>query len=240
MIRREVNPESIVQKQIKQNNDQIETLNLTLSSETETGYGTRSKEIIAQIANLKRENERLRGTLKTTSISKRSLEKDHFGLLGRIYGIPGNRAMIYVFGAAVVMLYIGLMITSPDSFDKPVQVAGNLREVSKVDPEVSEVVPEVAEVVSEVAPSEPDPVSEPVETKPEIVTYAEALLDNPNKLNGDGKISKLTGIDLKQCARYRRMISERTINDRPIIESRQGYSAANFPKEVILKRLMEG
>jgi hypothetical protein len=33
-----------------------------------------------------------------------------------VLGMPGNRIMIFVFGVAVFMLYVGLIITSPDSF----------------------------------------------------------------------------------------------------------------------------
>lgn len=202
-------------ERLKQVNKRIETLNRYLDAESKTGYGSRSKEVMNQLSQLTIEQEKLTSKLQKTSLTKKSIEKDRFGLLGMIYGIPGNRVMIFIFGAAVFMIYLGLIVTSPDGSSLKTE-------------------PEVLYKKEEVTQKSHCEV-------PEVVRYVEALIgDNPNKLNGNETISKRTKIGLKKCAEYRDKIKRMVIDGRPAIETKQGWSFANFPMEVIVERLREG
>jgi hypothetical protein len=138
----------LTKTKLSQVNQRIEALNRYLEKESETGYGTRSKDVMYKLSELTNEQDRLTRRLQNTALSKNNLEKDRFGFLGMVLGMPGNRIMIFVFGVAVFMLYVGLIITSPDSFGNVTQkVTGDIKVKSKNVTSVTQAVTNVTKCV---------------------------------------------------------------------------------------------
>ena len=87
----------------------IDNLNLQLTKEAETGYGRRSKAIMAQLDKLNRE----RVTLQESFI-KQVVTRNVFKSLEDVAGVPANRLKVIIFSTSIIMLCLILIITSWD------------------------------------------------------------------------------------------------------------------------------
>ena len=110
-INRALEDRIAIQNQIKSNNDLIATLNKSLETEAETGFGRRSEAIMARIDNLKKDNEELKTKLDNTIAPEESVTG--FSALSRVTGISSNWLVITSFGALVLFVYTGLIVLNP-------------------------------------------------------------------------------------------------------------------------------
>lgn len=66
--------------------------------------------------------------------------------------------------------------------------------------------------------------------------YIEALYDvTGNRLNSDKKISEKTKLTMKECKKFRKMLSTKKFGDNHLLEYGRGFSKSTFTKEEVLK-----
>ncbi|MGE5559390.1 MAG: hypothetical protein ACM3WV_12415 [Bacillota bacterium] len=109
-----VTGQETVKTRLKQIDATIKNLNLQMETEAVTGFGERSKAIIAEIKELTAEQKVLMDNLRSTPAQKINLTKDVFASLGAVLRVPGNSLKIIIFGVSVLMLYLGLILTAWD------------------------------------------------------------------------------------------------------------------------------
>jgi hypothetical protein len=95
--------------QWEQNNAQLEILHQHLLTESKTGYGRQSREIMEEIKLLEREQRELEEWFAT---KKPIINK--FTALSTVLGLSAELLKALSFGVAIGLLYVGLTITNPD------------------------------------------------------------------------------------------------------------------------------
>lgn len=95
-----------------QNADIIGSLNKQLSTEADTGFGARSRAIMDEIARLQAEQAALEASFE---VAETEVEIDTFAALAELFGIPAEKLKLFVFGTAVMFIYLGLMLTNPET-----------------------------------------------------------------------------------------------------------------------------
>jgi hypothetical protein len=202
---------TINRQRLTQINQTVKALNAQLTKEAGTGYGPRSQNILTKIEALTNEQKQIESSFSAPWRSK-NVPKNIFGSLGQVFGIPANILKIFIFGTSVLMLYLGLILTSWD-----VRIEVNIQ----------------AEKTSSV-----NVTSEKIcinENKQELSTFIDALFEGTKRrLNGNDPISKKTGLPFEKCVRFRELLGSLIIKDLPAINIVQGASTANYPKEIIL------
>lgn len=96
----------------EQNNKLLDTYNKQLEFEAATGRGRNSKEIEAKIEALKAEQSILEASFE---VAETEVEVDTFAALAELFGIPAEKLKLFVFGTAVMFIYLGLMLTNPET-----------------------------------------------------------------------------------------------------------------------------
>lgn len=104
--------ESTERQKWEQNNILIESLNKQLLTESKTGYGSRSKEVMEQIGQLKAEQAELEAKFRQVTTSPQQEIVDVFGALADTFGLPANTLKIFVFGTVIMFIYLGLTLTN--------------------------------------------------------------------------------------------------------------------------------
>lgn len=106
--------ESFKLQQWEQNNRLIETLTGSLAVETATGYGSRSKEIYANLEALKAAQKELEADLReAVTSSSTNGAVNIFGLMAEVIGIPANVLKLTSFGVLTMFVFAGLVILNP-------------------------------------------------------------------------------------------------------------------------------
>jgi len=140
--------------------------------------------------------------------------KDMFKNLSKtLWDIPKNFLILLMFGLALSLVYIGLMLN-------PWEIT--LEEESKTSQKVSEEVPETL----------PD-------SKRELLTVIDALFKGKKDgLNGVDKVAEITGMDRERCIELRNYLNRLKMGDDTAITIRQGGATPNYSKEEIVERVL--
>jgi predicted secreted protein len=217
------------QKRLTQIDQTIDSLNRQLAAESDTGYGSRSQAIIAELKKQNAERQKLQKTFQNVSEKSANVPKNVFRSLEDVFGVPENIIKVLLFGISTAMLYLGLILTSwnvsPDDSS-----AATVPKAARESASAQEIItqPVTAQHTQE---PEPDPDWE-------MIKFIEGLFDGiRRRLNGNQKISDLTGISPERCTVLRERLRELKINGQPAFTMAQGASVANFPKEVILSTI---
>jgi hypothetical protein len=227
--------ETINRQKLLQINQTIDNLNRQLVSESKTGYGARSKDIMEQLDKLSAEQSELQKSFSETSGKVLKVSKNVFGSLGKVLGVPTNFLKVVIFGTSIAMLCLILIITSwdikidTDTVGKPT----TQREVSAAmaKEEAVTVREDVADAVGREAPLAESGAND----KTELITYVNAAIRGTGKLNGNERVAEQTGLPLGKCEEIKNWLIEQGL-----IRKGQGASVANFPKEIILEKVQVG
>jgi hypothetical protein len=87
----------------------LDILNEQLKTETKTGYGPQSRELMAQINSLASEQKNLTHSVKQ---SNEKIKVDMFSALSSVFGWGANTFKIIIFGTLIAMLYLGQILTA--------------------------------------------------------------------------------------------------------------------------------
>lgn len=161
----------------------INNLNAQLLTESKSGYGQRSQLIMDEMKRLTTEEISLQRQFETVPQSQKAVTKDLFKVMGDLYKIPGNVLKLLIFSISVLMVYVGLVMTSWDlSFVKGHDELGvkdktRVQEETPVEPELNVVETVVAEPLQDLAVVPPLPASD-----------LNKLADDPGELAKLGKI----------------------------------------------------
>lgn len=101
-------------QRLGQINSTIINLNAQLATESKSGYGKKSQLIMDEIKKLTAEQTSLQSQFQNTAVVNTPNTKDLFKILGDVFKIPGSIFKIIIFGISVLMVYVGLIITSWD------------------------------------------------------------------------------------------------------------------------------
>lgn len=121
--------ETVKAKRLEQINATIDNLNRQLQAESETGYGSRSKQIMEQLERWTGEQTRLQDSLSTSTVTIAKVSRDVFRSLGDVTGIPADLLKIIIFSTSIAMLCLVLIITS---WDLPDHVTASVTAVTPV------------------------------------------------------------------------------------------------------------
>jgi hypothetical protein len=238
--------DTINRQKLLQINQTIDNLNRQLAAESKTGYGARSKAIMEQLDKLSVEQFKLQKSFSETSgqTSKTlKVQKNVFGSLGKVLGVPANFLKVVIFGTSIAMLCLILIITSwdikidTDTVSKPVAATRREAAAATADPvedKSSAVMADISDVVdmADTAGQEAPLTESTDKGKRELITYVNAAIRGTGKLNGNERVAEQTGIPLEKCDRFKGWLIEQEL-----VKKGQGASAANFPKSVILEKV---
>lgn len=212
------------QARLNQISGTLAALNAQLNTEAGTGYGRNSREVAERIDKLSEEQKNLLESLENLPEVSENVSGT-FAALEKVYGIPSGKLIMYLFGACVAMLYLGMVLTS-GAWDRK---------------EANQPVEAPAPVAVTVEEPKEEPKPEPTQEQKELVKFVEALFDTTRKnLNGDARVSERTGIPPERCAYYRDYLSRFTIRGKPAIDKRQGVSLPNYSKDTVIKHILGG
>lgn len=115
ILRRQEIVESSNINRINQIDREIETLNLHLEKEAETGFGRRSESITKRMDELKKEREtlveRFNETSGTSQVKDATTVKNSFQGLAEAFRVSENFLQLIVFETIMAIIYIGLYVT---------------------------------------------------------------------------------------------------------------------------------
>ena len=112
ILRRQEIVESSNINRINQIDREIETLNLHLEKEAETGFGRRSESIARRIDELRKERETLIQSFEESSqVADAKVVKNSFRALADAFGSSENFLQLIVFETIMAIIYIGLYVT---------------------------------------------------------------------------------------------------------------------------------
>lgn len=225
-------------ERLKEISDELKAWNIQLATEGKTGYGDNSKEIKEEIRKLKEERAKIETeNRKSFTVRQEAVKSavNSFEVLSKKLGVNRDNLETLVFGIAVIMLYVFIIILTEGEFAK--KPASN-QAATTGETLTGEMVsgkallgdsPEPAEVLSD----------GPETAKKELLTFTEALFNDSRKLNGIQITSLKTGIPPERCNDYRKYLDELQINGVPVINKKQGGSIANFPKGELLEYIRQ-
>jgi hypothetical protein len=101
-------------QRLTQINSTIKNLNAQLEAESKSGYGQRSQMIMDELKQLTKEQAAIQKRFKTSPPPKTTGSKDLFQVMGDVFKIPGNVFKLAIFSICVLMVYVGLIMTSWD------------------------------------------------------------------------------------------------------------------------------
>lgn len=101
-------------QRLTQINSTIKNLNAQLEAESKSGYGQRSQMIMDELKELTKEQATIQKHFKASPPPKAAVSKDLFQVMGDVFGIPGNVFKLLIFSISVLMVYVGLIMTSWD------------------------------------------------------------------------------------------------------------------------------
>ena len=209
---------------ITQINETLAVLNQQLATEATTGYGKRSETIMNRVDKLTQERKKLQNTLVKVSKSSGKVPKNVFGSLAKVFSIPENILKVLIFGTSVLMLYLGLVLTSWNiQIEKPIETKDTNIPVKEIEEKVNK--PQIIGIRTTIKSKE----------KEELLQYVDVAIRESKALNGNQRISELTGIPVERCIWLRDKLSRYEINGVPLIRTVQGASVANYPKEKIVE-----
>ena len=218
---------------------EMDALTVQLKTEGMTGYGQNSKIITARMDALKAERQEFQQNNSESLTVKEKMIKsavNSFEVLSNNLGIPPNRLKIFIFGIAVVMLQVIIVLTS---WNGEVERRNPNRKFSpavrkdKIPYGVGGKV-----LLESASPGNSSGTkstgSGPKTLDNELFRFTEALFNDTKKLNGDPVVALKTGIPPERCAKYRQYLSSLRIGAKTAIFKTQGGSVANFPKGDLL------
>lgn len=187
----------------------LNALNKQLETEASTGYGSRSRAIMAKVDELTREREKLQESLANDPKSSGEIPKNVFRSLAEVFRIPENILKILIFGTSVAMLYLGLILTSWD--------------IKTGEPEEPTVTGQVVNSLPEETATEAEYQSNIDASTQELLKFIGAMYqpNGSNTLYGDSVISKNIGMPLQKCAKYKKLLSKINVNGKPLVVRRK-------------------
>lgn len=200
----------ILQRQLRTNQDALDTYNLQMAKEAETGYGTRSAKVTKEYNKLLAEQKELLEQLREVAEKKNALQSNLFYGLSKylrpIINISPNTLQFIMFMALFLTIYLGLIFTSWD-----------------VTPQNK--APKSSEKVSQSSKKVPE----------ELQRFVDASIRDTLRVNSPQKVSEMTGIPEEKCKEYRAFLDALGV-----IETQPGASRVKYPKDVVMKKVLKG
>jgi hypothetical protein len=222
-------------KRLTQIDQTIDSLNRQLAAEADTGYGTRSQAIIAELKKQNAERRKLQKTFQNDSEKPPNVPKNVFRSLEDVFGVPENILKVLLFGISTAMLYLGLILTSWNVSPDDSEGDG----ASKAARESASAQEIITQPVTDQYIQEPEPPSIPsvpsiTEDKEDFITYIQAAIRDTGKLNGNERVAEQTGLPLEKCDRFKNWLI-----GQGLVKKMQGASVVNISKEAILRTIGE-
>ena len=218
----------ILQRQLRTNQDALDTYNLQMAKEAETGYGTRSAKVTEEYNKLLAEQKELLEQLRKVSEKKNAMQSNLFYGLSKylrpIIDIPPDTLQFVMFMALFLTIYLGLIFTSWD-----VTPQNKVPESSEQVSQSSEEVLQSSEKVLESSQKVLDEESQ------ELLKFVDASIRDSLRVNSPQRVAKLTGIPEERCKEYRAYLDELGV-----IETGRGASMVKYPKDVVMKKVLKG
>mgnify|MGYP001205037928 CR=1 FL=1 len=123
--------EDTIKQQIERNEQQIETLNKHLLTESETGYGRQSEKIIDEIKRLKDEQTELINKLNTSAPPEET-QDTYRDMAKVIKRFSADTLKLLSFGVLALFVFSGLIILNPDYLGKLWDVTDDVTGVTSV------------------------------------------------------------------------------------------------------------
>lgn len=200
----------ILQRQLRTNQDALDTYNLQMAKEAETGYGTRSAKVTKEYNKLLAEQKELLEQLREVAEKKNALQSNLFYGLSKylrpIINISPNTLQFIMFMALFLTIYLGLIFTSWD-----VTPQNKVQKSSEKVSQSSKKVPE------------------------ELQRFVDASIRDTLRVNSPQKVSEMTGIPEEKCKEYRAFLDALGV-----IETQPGASRVKYPKDVVMKKVLKG
>lgn len=243
------------------NRQTILALNRQLEFEAETGYGSRSRAIMEQLNKLRDEQKELQAELfKVPEKKVKKVQRNSFGSLAEVLSsfidMTEDLLKLIVFSTTILMLYLGLILTSWDieiedgrenrdsredgkkgsggerrkrGAGKKKEKEGAGEETKKESLEESLKQSSFKSFVRKVLEKSS------FKSSNELERFIDASIRDTGILNSARRVNMLTGIPIDRCNEYRKRLDEMKIEGTPVVETVQGGSRANFEKEEILE-----
>lgn len=105
--------DTMAREQYNRNNELISSLNLQMTTEAKTGFGSNSRAILAEINRLKEEQALLIGQMNQKK-GQTGTPVDSFSALSELLGVKANILALIIFGSLILFVYVGLTVCNPD------------------------------------------------------------------------------------------------------------------------------
>ena len=199
----------ILQRQLRTNQDALDTYNLQMAKEAETGYGTRSAKVTEEYNKLLAEQKELLEQLREVAEKKNALQSNLFYGLSKylrpIINTSPNTLQFIMFMALFLTIYLGLIFTSWD-----VTPQNKVQKSSEKVLQSSKKVPE------------------------ELQRFVDASIRDTLRVNSPQKVAEMTGIPEEKCKEYRTFLDALGV-----IETQPGASRVKYPKDVVMKKVLK-
>lgn len=196
---------------IRQNIQTISNLQLVIGQESKTGFGDRYREALSNIADLRRENERLARTMEANQTNIQPISADTFSRLHDYTGFPVGLAKILVFAILSLVMQYGLFLT-----------AWTLPKDETTATEEPSGWPFIRKRLTEFG------------------KFLDAIYrDGSQAANSNSVVIATSGLPADLVAQFREILKAMKIGDVPLLTSGQGGSTLNHPKAKVLSKIDE-